>query len=129
MTVSVLRVYDPAMCCSSGVCGPSVDPELPRFAADLAWLAEQGVRIERYNLSQEPAAFAQSAIVKARLTERGTDALPLILAEDRIAAEGGYPTREVLAAIAGITVSPLGARLKPEVAGGSGCTPNTGCCG
>ena len=28
-----LQVFDPPMCCSTGVCGPQVDPELPRFAA------------------------------------------------------------------------------------------------
>jgi hypothetical protein len=35
---TTLCVFDPAMCCSTGVCGPSVDPELARFAADLDWL-------------------------------------------------------------------------------------------
>jgi hypothetical protein len=35
-----LEVYDPAMCCSTGVCGPEVDPALVTFAADLKWVAE-----------------------------------------------------------------------------------------
>ncbi len=30
-----IQVYDPAMCCSTGVCGPEVDPVLVRFATDL----------------------------------------------------------------------------------------------
>jgi hypothetical protein len=47
-----LEIYDPPMCCSSGVCGPSVDPVLPRFAADLDWISQRGVAVERYNLSQ-----------------------------------------------------------------------------
>ena len=38
-----LAVYDPPMCCSTGVCGPAVDPVLPRVAADLDWLKRQGV--------------------------------------------------------------------------------------
>ncbi len=54
----VVRVFDPPMCCSTGVCGPSVDPDLARFSADLDWLKKEGVRVERYNLSQEPGAFA-----------------------------------------------------------------------
>ena len=45
-----VQVFDPAMCCSTGVCGPSVDPVLPRFAADLEWLKSKGVQVERYNL-------------------------------------------------------------------------------
>ena len=56
-----LQVFDPAMCCSTGVCGPNPDPVLPRFAADLQWLATQGIAVERFNLAQEPQAFAASA--------------------------------------------------------------------
>jgi hypothetical protein len=61
-----LRVFDPAMCCSSGVCGPSVDPELARFAADVAGCSKQGVAVERFNLSQQPGAFARPPPVKRR---------------------------------------------------------------
>jgi len=38
-----IEVYDPPMCCSTGVCGPAIDPVLPRFAADLEWLKGRGV--------------------------------------------------------------------------------------
>ena len=57
--MTTIRVFDPAMCCSSGVCGPSVDPQLARFSADLDWLKAQGVSVERFNLAQQPAAFAE----------------------------------------------------------------------
>lgn len=60
MTTKTLSIYDPAMCCSTGVCGVEVDPRLPRFAADLAWLQGLGVRVERFNLAQDPRAFALS---------------------------------------------------------------------
>ena len=56
-----VQVFDPAMCCSTGVCGPSVDPVLPRFAADLEWLKSKGVRVERYNLAQEVGAFTRQS--------------------------------------------------------------------
>ena len=59
------------MCCSTGVCGPSVDPELARFTADLDWLKKQGVQVERYNLSQQPGAFAANAVVNEALRTRG----------------------------------------------------------
>ena len=42
---ATIRVFDPAMCCSTGVCGPSVDPDLARFAADVDWLQKQGVTV------------------------------------------------------------------------------------
>ena len=92
-----VEVYDPAMCCSTGVCGPEVDPVLPRFAADLAWLAEQGVEVQRYNLSAQPEAFAASELVKRAITEGGVECLPVVLVDGRVAWMGTYPTRDQLA--------------------------------
>ena len=102
-----LRVFDPAMCCSTGVCGPSVDPDLARFAADLDWLKKQGVTVERYNLSSQPGAFASTAAVRDALTARGNEVLPLVLVDDRIAVEGSYPSRETLAALAAAVIRKL----------------------
>lgn len=124
-----LRVFDPAMCCATGVCGPSVDPELARFAADVAWIQTQGVKVERFNLSQQPAAFADTPVVREALA-RGTEVLPLVLVGDRIAVEGSYPSRETLAALAGVVVK----KLDVAPASGGCCGPsrgdasNSGCC-
>jgi hypothetical protein len=65
-----IQVLDPPMCCSTGVCGPSVDPELLRFAADIDWLKRQGVDVERNNLSQQPALLANKPIVMETLGKR-----------------------------------------------------------
>ena len=92
-----LQVFDPAMCCSTGVCGPGVDPVLPRFAADLEWLKSKGVGVERYNLAQEIAAFTSNSLVKTTLNSQGTQCLPLILVDGKIIAQGAYPTRAQLA--------------------------------
>ncbi len=92
-----LQVFDPAMCCSTGVCGPVVDPQLPRFAADLEWLAGKGVSVERFNLAQQPEAFAANAQVKQALEGEGTDCLPLLLLNGVIVSKGSYPDREKLA--------------------------------
>ena len=92
-----LDVYDPAMCCSTGVCGPTVDPVLVRFGADVKWLQEHGVDVHRYNLSQNPAAFVENEIVKQALTEKGEAALPLLLVDGHEIASGEYPERSRLA--------------------------------
>lgn len=92
-----VEVFDPAMCCSTGVCGPEVDPVLPRFAADLDWLAQQGVEVHRYNLAQEPAAFAGSEVVKRAIEENGIECLPVVLVDGRVGWMGAYPTRDQLA--------------------------------
>lgn len=111
-----LRVFDPAMCCSTGVCGPSVEGDLARFAADLDWLKKQGVQVERFNLSSEPSAFASTPAVKEALA-RGVEVLPIVMIDERIAVEGSYPSRETLAALAGVVVR------KIEI-----MAPASGCC-
>lgn len=99
--MSKVQVFDPPMCCSTGVCGPEVDPALVRFAADLEWLKSNGVEVERFNLSQAPAAFVGNAVVAQAIRGRD-DGLPLILVDGEIAAQGSYPPREVLAELAGV---------------------------
>ena len=101
-----LEVFDPPMCCSSGVCGPKVDPALPRFAGDLEWVKGQGVAVARYNLAQQPMAFAENAAVRDSLEKEDVACLPLILADGKIVSRGAYPTREALAAWLGsVTVA------------------------
>ena len=98
----VLQVFDRPMCCSTGVCGPQVDPSLPQFAADLEWLKAQGIQVERFNPVQEPRAFAENELVKTALMQAGSQCLPLILVDREIVARGAYPLREDLAALVGI---------------------------
>lgn len=100
--MTTIHVFDPAMCCSSGVCGPSVDPALSRFAADLDWLASQDVRVTRYNLAQEPGAFVAQPLVTAVMERDGDAALPAIVADGRLVSEGRYPDRVELADWAGL---------------------------
>jgi AhpD family alkylhydroperoxidase len=96
--MTTVEVFDPAMCCSTGVCGPSVDPALATFAADLAWLARQGVPVERHNLSQEPGAFAERDLVRQLLVEHGEKALPAVVVDGELRSSGRYPTQAELAA-------------------------------
>lgn len=121
---TIVEVYDPAMCCSTGVCGPAPDPFLPRFAADLEWLAEQGVAVRRHNLAQEPAAFAGNESVKAALAVDGTECLPMILVNGEVVSKGKYPVRYTLARWAGIQTGPSTVEL-PILASKPG---GTGCC-
>ena len=112
-----LDVYDPPMCCSTGVCGPNVDPVLPRFAGDLEWLKGQGVNVVRNNLAQQPLAFAENATVRDALEREDVACLPMILADGAVVSKGRYPTRGELARFAGI-----------EVPGDAGKEPTCCCC-
>ncbi len=109
--MSKVHVYDPAMCCSTGVCGPTVDPVLPQFAADLEWLKSKGIDVERFNLAQQVAAFAANSIVKQALNSKGTKCLPMVLVDGAVMSEGVYPTREQLAGFVSIAYEP-GPRIR-----------------
>lgn len=99
MTTQIVQVFDPAMCCSTGVCGPDVDPKLVQFAADLDWLKGEGVVVQRHNLSQSLAAFVENEVVRTTLVDKGEAALPLMLANGKVAVMGRYPDREELAGL------------------------------
>jgi hypothetical protein len=129
---AVVHVFDPAMCCSTGICGPSVDPQLVHFAADLDWLKSQGATVERFNLSQQPAAFAGDAAVKSVLETKGEAGLPLVKVNGEVKSSGTYPTRDELAAWAGIDVARGTAKHVGAVADSIQSpavrAPSKGCC-
>ena len=89
-----MSIYEPAMCCDTGVCGVNVDPELVRISTVINNLKKNGITIERYNLSSEPMAFVNNNKVKDVLDKNGIDRLPLILVDDDIVIEGRYPKNE-----------------------------------
>ncbi len=120
-----LAVYDPPMCCSTGVCGPTVDPVLPRFSADVDWLKRQGVEVERHNLAQQPAAFASNPLVTGALREYGNDCLPLVLVNGRVASRGTYPERSELARLVGLE-APAWEGIPAKKASSSCCSPPGG---
>ena len=95
-----LQVYDPAMCCSTGVCGEEEDPQLVQFAADLKWLTDQGATVSRFNLAHEPEAFVNEPIVLSEIRVHGTACLPLVLSGGVVVSRGRYPSRDELSAMA-----------------------------
>ncbi len=94
--MSVIEVFDPPMCCSTGVCGPSVDPALATFAGDLDALAARGITVQRHNLSQEPVAFVQEPLISDLLATSGDAALPAVVVNGELRASGRYPSIDEL---------------------------------
>lgn len=117
-----IQVFDPALCCSTGVCGVEVDQLLVNFSADVAWAKKNGALVERFNLAQQPMAFAGNAVVKGFLERSGQEALPLTLVDGELALAGRYPTRGDLARWGGIA-QPV-AEAKPA----SNCCSGGACC-
>ena len=124
-TTATLRVYDPPQCCSTGVCGPDVNPALVQFASDLRGLAASGVTVERFNLAQRPEAFvAEPAVVQA-VNAIGMSVLPLLVVDGRVVSHGRYPSRDELLALISAEPEPA---FSLEVSSSTCCAPDTGCC-
>ncbi len=129
--MTAIHVFDPAMCCSTGVCGPAVDPQLARFAADLDWLKSKGISVQRFNLSKEPGKFAEDLAVKSALETKGEEGLPVVKVNGELKSSGVYPSRGELATWAGIEATAEG-----EAKSSARCAPaktdaaskKTGCC-
>lgn len=117
-----LEVFDPAMCCPTGVCGVEVDPVLAQFAADLQWVEAQGVAVSRHNLGQAPQAFAANPAVLEEM-EAGIDRLPIVVIDGQIASTGLYPSRAQLAQKLGLALDGT-----PVPAKSGGCCGPKGCC-
>ena len=123
VTTATLRVYDPPQCCSTGVCGPDVNPALVQFASDLRGLAATGVPVERFNLAQQPEAFVQEPAVVQAVNAVGTSVLPLLMVDGRVVSHGRYPSRDELLALVSAEPEPA---FSLEVS--TGCAPDSGCC-
>lgn len=134
--MSLIQIYDKPMCCSTGICGPQVDPVLPRFAADLDWLKTQGHRVDRFNLAQQPQEFVGNSVVQQALAQQGAECLPLILVDGQIVNRQSYPTREQLIELANgrtidspqlVSSSQL-IDLLPVMTESGSCCSGTSCC-
>ncbi|WP_180130063.1 arsenite efflux transporter metallochaperone ArsD [Rhodoferax sp. BLA1] len=124
-----VQVFDPALCCSSGVCGTDVDQALVNFSADVDWAKQQGLFIERFNLAQQPMAFADNAAVKGLLERSGEAALPITLVDGEVAFAGRYPDRADLVRWLGNPApTAVAAVAEPAAVKTGGCCSGGACC-
>lgn len=93
-----VEIFDPPMCCPTGVCGASVDPALLAIQEAVLALKKTGVEVERYSLSHQINQFMQNEVVAALLNEKGMEVLPVTLVNGEVFATGKYPSFEELAA-------------------------------
>ncbi len=116
-----IQIFDPALCCSSGVCGQDVDAQLVQMSADLDWAKGQGAHVERFNLAQQPLAFAQNEAVRCLLERAGQDALPITVLDGQAVLAGRYPSRQQLAQWLGLDTR------EPATSAGNCCSGGK-CC-
>ncbi|HBJ73113.1 MAG TPA: arsenical resistance operon transcriptional repressor ArsD [Actinobacteria bacterium] len=128
--MTTIRVYEPALCCNTGVCGADVDQDLVTFTADLGALKDLGVDIERHNLANDPNAFATNDTVRAFLQVAGSEGLPLTTVDGVTVMTGSYPAREQLLKFAAVAtdVIPAGIIALDMSEESGACCGETGCC-
>ncbi|AJD91982.1 arsenic resistance operon repressor [Jeotgalibacillus malaysiensis] len=96
-----IQIFDPAMCCSTGVCGTSFDPELPRVASVVSFLKQKNYPIERFNLTSEPQRFVENKTVQEALA-KNPEGLPFTLVDGVIVQQGTYLSNQMFAEVTGI---------------------------
>lgn len=114
-----MSIYEPAMCCDTGLCGVSIDPELLRISAIINALKKNGVEVKRYNLNSAPMEFVENKVINRFINEKGVDELPAVILEGEIIITKRYPTNEEFVKLLGIPESYLSESKAAE---------NGGCC-
>lgn len=121
-----MEIYEPAMCCETGLCGVGVDPELLRISTALSNLKKQGVEVKRYNLNNFPQEFIKNSEINTLIMGDGVDSLPATVVDGKIIMTKNYPTNQEIAELLGVPVDFLGEEKKAETS--SGCECEGGCC-
>ena len=93
-----VEVFDPPMCCSTGLCGPTVDQSLLDMNEAILKLKGTGVTIERYQMSNQANAFMSNPEVMRLVREKQMEALPITVVRGQIIKVGVYPTLDEIQA-------------------------------
>lgn len=120
-----MQIFEPALCCETGVCGASVDPELLRITTVINTLKQNGVVIDRFNLNSAPMEFVTNYTVNMFVNQKGVEALPCVTVDENIVIEGRYPTNEEILTLLEL---PAEALLPKPKNNGGGCCCGGKCC-
>jgi hypothetical protein len=127
-----MQIFEPAMCCPTGLCGVGVDPELLRVSTVLNTLKKNGVTVERFNLSSAPQQFMNNRAVNRFVSTKGVGGLPVTVLDGKIVIAGRYPTNREFADLLGIPENllaekPKTVKVRVRRSGGCGCSGGK-CC-
>ena len=119
-----MYIYEGAMCCSTGVCGPSPDEELMRVSSLVDKLNKSGANIHRYNLTNNTKEFVENKTINSLLDEKGEDILPVVMVNGEVLMTGKYPSNEEF-----YEMLFLSDEAKEETSSDDGsCCSGSGCC-
>ena len=125
--MKTIEIFDPAMCCPTGLCGTNIDPNLMRIAVIVDNLKKKGVNVTRHNLKDEPQIYVSNTKVNELLQSKGVEALPITLVDGEVAVVGSYPTTKQMAEWSGVNLDFI---PMPQEDKSSCCGDNSkgGCC-
>lgn len=95
--MKTIKIYDPALCCPTGLCGVNIDPELMRIAVVVETLKQKGIVVERFNLRDHPQVYVTTKVVNDCLMAEGADVFPIITVDGEIAIKKVYPSNKQIA--------------------------------
>ena len=105
--MKTVKIYDPALCCPTGLCGVNIDPELMRIAVVVETLKRKGIAIERYNLRDHPQVYVDNKVINEFLMKEGAEKLPVTTVDGEIVITGSYPTNKQIAEWIGVAEEEL----------------------
>lgn len=97
-----VELFDPPMCCPTGLCGPALDQMLLDVSEMVMALQRENRRVERYQMTSHPSAFLSNAEVMKLVREKQMAALPITVIHGKVIKVGAYPSAdEIRAALTG----------------------------
>jgi len=103
--MKTIEIFEEALCCPTGLCGPSINPDLLRISAVLDTLKRKDVNISRHNLKDEPQLYVSNKTVNDFLMKYGVEGLPITLVDGEIVVSKAYPTTKQLSEWTGINLN------------------------
>lgn len=87
-----VEIFDPPMCCPTGLCGPTLDQTLLDVSDMILALQAGGHQVERYQITSHRHKFVNNPDVMRLVHEKHMAALPITAVRGRIIKVGAYPT-------------------------------------
>ena len=91
-STAVVELFDPPMCCPTGLCGPTLDQTLLDVNEMILALQAEGLTVARYQMAGQPHAFLSNPEVMRLVREMQMAALPIIVVRGQVVKVGAYPT-------------------------------------
>ena len=133
--MKTIEIFDPAMCCPTGLCGTNIDPNLMRIAVIVDTLKKKGVNVIRHNLKDEPMIYVTNTKINDLLQSKGVEVLPITLVDGEVVVTVEYPTTKQMAEWSGVNLDfmPIqeekpGEKLQQEEQKNNCCEGSDCCC-